>query len=530
MVTDMAMAGMASTARSSNAGLFLLACLVSTATWAGDWKFASGVTFSERYSDNVNLDVAGSEQAEWVTEISPRISVRRDGARIKANLDYSLQGLLYANGVGSNKINHNLNGRASTELVEEWFFLDATARMSQELNSLSGGTNVGGPVGIANTTSVGAYSLSPYLKHRFGSFATVEAKLSRDGVFIGDSTLSDSASTRYTFSAVSGNYFFPLSWGANYSKSDTSNSGATDSGSEQASVNARYSLSRQFGLLANASMEKNDFTGVSAAARDYSSYGLGMFYTPSRRISMDALYNHSDSGNFVSGSVTLNPTLRTTVKASSSKRAFGRSYSLSLAHRTRQSNWNLSYSDDLTTSQQQYLNYSGVIYAYLCPVSHTIEFLPYGVAPSDPGSCIRFNQYGSPSLAQINQTYVSKNLVGVVGYSLRRNTWLLSVFDTRREFQGLTGGSDTTRGLQASWSLKPAAHTTFTLTGGMSHVESIGTPNRQDDLWNIALVATHQFQPKVSGSLEARHQERKSSLAGSDFTENSVAARMNLAF
>jgi uncharacterized protein (PEP-CTERM system associated) len=522
------MAVMASTASSSNAGLFLLACLVSTATWAGDWKFASGVSLSERYSDNVNLDVAGSEQSEWITEISPRISVRRDGARIKANLDYSLQGLLYANGVDSNKINHNLNGRASTELVEEWFFLDATARMSQELNSLSGGANVGGPVGLGNTTSVGAYSLSPYLKHRFGSFATVEAKLSRDGVFIGDSTLSDSASTRYTFSAVSGNYFTPLSWGANYSKSDTNNSVGAGSGSEQASVNARYSLSRQFGLLANANMEKNDFTGVTTGniVRDYSSYGLGMFYTPSRRISMDALYNHSDSGNYVSGSVTLNPTLRTTVKASSSKRAFGRSYSLSLAHRTRQSNWNLSYSDDLTTSQQQYLQFLGGADTYICPAGKVYQ--PVGAPPIAGCTYDGITPFFSQN--QINQTYLAKNLVGSVNYTLRRSTWQLSLFNNQREFQGLAGGSDTTRGLHASWSLKPAAHTTFTLTGGMSHVESIGTPNRQDDLWNVALVATHQFQPKVTGSLEARHQERKSNLVGSDFTENSVAARMNLAF
>jgi uncharacterized protein (PEP-CTERM system associated) len=63
----------------------------------------------------------------------------------------------------------------------------------------------------------------------------------------------------------------------------------------------------------------------------------------------------------------------------------------------------------------------------------------------------------------------------------------------------------------------------------MSQAES-STGNQQDDLWNIALVATHQFQPKVSGSVEVRHQERKSNVVGSDFTENSVAARMNLAF
>lgn len=520
---------MASTA-SNSARYFLLICLVSTAAWSGDWKITSGITLSERYSDNVDLAPSGSEESEWITEITPRIGVRRDGARLKVNADYSLQGLYYANGSENSKLRHNLNGRANAELSEEWFFLDATARISHEPKDFSGGAGLGDSVGISNTTSVGAYTLSPYMKHRFGSTATVEARITRDGVFIGDSTVSDSASTRYLLSAVSGNDFFPLTWSAKYTKSDTNNSGATDSGSESASVNARYRLSRKFGLLAQAGMEKNNFNGINSNSklRDYSYYGFGVFYTPSRRFSMDALYNHSDNGNYVSGSVTFNPTLRTSIQATSSGRAYGRSYGLNLTHRTRKSNWSLRYSDDLTTSQQQFLNYLGDVYVYTCPTGQ--EFLPVGVPPSDPATCTLSNIIRIFDQTQINQTYVSKSLNGTVNYTLRRNTWTLSLYNHRREYQGIGGGDDSTQGLQASWSLKPAAHTTFTLTGGMSKNESSGTTDRQDDLWNIGLVVTRQFQPKVSGSVEVRHQERESNQADGDYSENSVAARLNMSF
>lgn len=529
MGTDMAMAGMASIA-SSSARLFLLTCLASTAAWGGDWKFTPSLTFSERYSDNVDLAASGSEQSDWITEISPRLSVRRAGARLKVDADYSLQGLLYANGSESGKLRHNLNGRANAELVEEWFFLDATARISHEPKDFARGAGLGDSVGIGNTTSVGAYSLSPYIKHRFGSTATLEARITRDGVFIGDSSLSDSASTRYQLSAVSGNDFHPLSWSASYHKSDTNNSGTADSDSETAAISARYRLSRKLGFLAQAGLEKNNFSGINAnpELRDYSYQGLGVFYTPSRHFSMEALYNHSDNGNFMSGSVTFNPTSRTTLNATSSRRAYGRSNGLSLSHRARQSNWSLRYQDDLTTSQQQFINHLGDVFVYLCPT--TLEFLPAGVSPSDPASCtlntiIRFfNQ------TQLNQTYVSKNLNGTVNYTLRRNTWTLSLFENRRDYQGSLGGNDSTQGLQASWSLRPAARTTFTLTGGISRNEASGTPNRQDDLWNLGLVVTRQFQPKVSGSVEVRHQERDSNLAGDDYAENSVAARLNMSF
>lgn len=522
---------MVSTANSNR--LICLLCLLPALAWGGDWKFTRGITLSERYSDNVDLDATGQEQSDWITEITPRLSLRREGARLKANVDYSLQGLVYANDSERSTLNHNLNGRANAELLEEWFYLDASARVAQVLDTLSGGAGQGDGVGIGNTSTVAAYSLSPYLKHRFGSAATVEARLARDEVLVGQSGISDSATTRFKLSAVSGTYFFPLSWSANYTKEDTGNSVGADTGSERANANARYQLSRKFGLLAQASMEKNDFTGASTKVRDYSYYGFGGYYTPSRHLSLDALYNYSDDGNFLSGSVTLNPTLRTTINATTTQRAFGRSYAFSLSHRTRKSNWSLRYQDEYATSQQQFLTHVNHGNRYLCANPERTEAhyedLPLGVLPSDPDNCLLLGVLGHNELNQLNQTYLSKNLIGTVSYSLRRNTWLLSLYDNQREFQGLGGGGDSTRGLRASWSLKPAAHMTYTLTGAMSRVEST-LDGREDDLWSLSLAATRQFQPKVTGSLELRHQTRDSNLANEDYSENSLAARLNMTF
>lgn len=511
------MAAMASTA--SSRPLLWLLCLISTVAWGGDWKLTSGITLSERYSDNVDLATTGLERSDWITEIAPRISARRDGRRLKSNIDYTLRGLVYAEDSDNNKISHNLNARLNAELMEDWFYLDANARISREPKTLTGGIGLGDGVGIGNTTSVGAYSISPYMKRRFGSAATVEARLSRDSVFIGDSAISDSESTRYLLSAVSGSHSLPLSWSGNYTRTDTRNSATTDTGSEHAAINARYQLSKKFGLLANVSHEKNDFTGARASVRDFTSYGLGAFFTPSRKISMDALYNYSDDGNFISGNITVSPTPRTTARVASSKRAFGRSHTLGLTHRTRKSNWSLTYRDELTTSQQQFLNLLGSV--YVCSDGNT--YLPADVPTT--GDCALVPVVGQ---TQVNQTYLAKNLIGNVSYTLRRNTWRFSLFDNQREYQGIAG-SDNTRGMQASWSLRPAVRTTFTLTGGMSRIET-STSAQEDELWNLALVATHQFQSKVSASVEARHQERKSNLPTGDYSENALAARLNMSF
>lgn len=517
---------MVSTANSKR--LLSLLLVLPAVAWAGDWKLTPTVSVGERYTDNVNLSTTGQESADWITEVSPQLSVRREGARLKVNADYSLQGLMYADDSSRSRIRHSLNGRANAELKEDWFYLDASARVSQAPQNLTSATSVGNDgVGVGNTSTVAGYSLSPYMKHRFGSIATVEARVSRDDVFTGQSGVSDSGTTQYLLSATSGNDFYPLSWSANYSNSDTSNDVGADTGSERAAANARYQLSRKFGLLAQASMEKNDFAGASNQVRDYSTYGLGAYYAPSRRISMDVYYNASDNGNFVSGSVNLRPTLRTNIYAASSKRAYGRSYSLNLSHRTRRSNWSLGYLDDLTTSQQQFNKFVGVLDYYVCTDGRE-GYLPHGVVPPDPATCTLSKVIGNNEQTQINETYLAKNLIGTVSYSLRRNTWLLSLYSNQRDFQ-VSGGSDTTRGVQGTWTLQYGPRTTFSLVGGMSQVES-STSALEDDLWNLGLTVSRKFQPKLTGSLEVRHQERDSNQASGDYAENAVAARLNMTF
>lgn len=517
----------------SSRGLACLGCLLlPVMAMAGDWKFSSGLSLSERYSDNIGLRTQGQGRSDWITEVSPRLSVQRDGARLKVNADYNLQGLVYANDTYDDRLRHSLNGQANAELLEEWLFLDATARISHAPTSLGSSAGLGDPVGIENTTSVAAYSLSPYLKHRFGSFATLEARIGRNGVLIGNSAVTDTVSNLYSLNATSGSEFYPLSWGMNYSRTEHENDSAAvaDSSSERASLSGRYQLTRKYGLLAQAGMEKNDFANASTRVRDYSYAGLGLFYTPSRRFSMDVYYNTSDNGNYLSGTVTVKPTLRTTLNASAGKRAYGRSYSLGLEHKARHSNWSLRYQDDLTTYQQQFLNYLGSVFYYACPTGAE-PYVP-GVPPSDPAACV-LQQINYFNPTQINQTYLSRHLVGTVNYNLRRNTWTLSLFSNERELQGIGGGGgDNIYGFQASWAYRPASRTTYTLTAGMSQVDSSGITlgSRQDDLRNIGLTATHQFKPKLTGSVEVRRQERESNQTNGDYTENSVAARLNMTF
>lgn len=544
----MGMVVMASTASSKSSRCFLaLALLVPALTWASDWRITPRITLSEVYSDNPDLVSSSQAKSDWITEITPGISVQRDGGRVKVHADYRMTGLIYASDSSRNDIYHGLDGKAFAELVQDWFYVDATARISQQLREgastgdtgvvgvggvggVGGGVGGGGQVGISginNTSQVGAYSISPYLKRRLGSFATMEARVTYEDVIASDSQTSDGQTTRYRLSAVSGNLYYPLTWSASYDRSDTNNSDSDDSSDDRAAINARYVLSKDFSLLAQASLEKNDYSGVGEDEEDYKSYGVGVSYTPSRRFSADVYYNDSnadDDDKYISGSVTLNPTLRTSIKASSTQRSYGESYGLNLSHRTRQSTWSLNYQDDLTNSQEQFLNYAGTQYAHNCGGQ-----IIFSNSPVPPAGCFAvpgLNQNINQS--QSDETYTSKILSGAVTYTRRRSTFMLSTYLNKRQFQS-SGDDEKTYGLQGSWDLKTSPSTTFTLAGGVSK-EEYSNGGDGDDLWNLGLVVTHNFDSKVSGNVAFRRQQRSSDQPGESYKENAVAARLNMSF
>ncbi|MGQ9685538.1 MAG: TIGR03016 family PEP-CTERM system-associated outer membrane protein [Thiobacillaceae bacterium] len=536
---------MASTAGSGSLRATLLVVAIPLLTCSGaavasDWKLSPRLSLGERYSDNAYLRPKGLEKSDWITEVSPGISVQREGRRLKVDVDYSLLGYIYANDSDRSLARSNLVGQAKAELLQDWFYLDATARASQQLKDYVSGFGLGDGVGIQNTRQTYGYSLSPYLKHRFGSDATVELRVGRDEYrSTGGGGLSDSSTNRYRFSAVSGNNFFPLSWNLSIDRRETDYDSRIDTDSEQASAYARLQIRREFGLVGQAGLQKGNFPGATNRIRDFSYYGLGVYYTPGRRFFGELAYNYSDQGNFLSGSLTLQPTLRTTLNVSSTQRNFGRSYSLSANHRTRKASFGLVYQETLSSYDQ--LDVENLFDAWLCGTIYVFPVTPGSPVPS---GCTKLSDTALAALfgpaafktVILDQTYLSKGLTGQFSYQLKRANVRFSLFDTRREYQetGAAGREDRTIGMQAAVSVRPGERTTLTLSSGISRlkVDDPATPanDREDDFWNIGFNLTRQFQPDVSGSLELRHQQRDSSLSNQDYTENAVAARLNMRF
>lgn len=492
-----------------------------------DWRFAPSVGVSATYSDNANQSSSNPEDELSLTA-TPAFTLTSSGSRrVQASMTYGLSAVTRFGEDNSNDIYHRLGAIGKAELVEDLLFIDGSANVSQNLVSLFG-SPADASVNDSNRATTSVYTLSPHLVKRFGSFATARARYTTGGAIFGDdaaNSISNSVTNSLTAGLTSGSRFNDLNWGLNYSIREANNRGATrDSTFERATLSLGYALSRKFRVFATYGEDKNDY--LSATDVEGSSYSAGFGWAPNQR---------------------------TSVEASAGERYFGRTFSLSGAYRTRASNWNIRYYEDVSDISQQLQDQSGRFF-WVCggQLFETSDFTPppgqvncvgalagsivsqfytqLGLTPAD------LTPFGLGDASLNNGVYIIKSLNA--GWSWRlgpRTSVGISVFDTRRLYQAVNDAEDMTQGISGTVSYRLTPRTTANANLGYTRNSAtsvqLGTPtNRDDDTASLNLGMFHQFGKDLSGALNYRHQQRDSNIANADFTENSLSASMNMRF
>lgn len=496
----------------------VVALLATSTADAAEWRFSPYVGGSATYSDNANQSENNPEDA-LILSVTPGFSLNSVGSRrIQASMNYSLSGVSRFGESTTTDVYHNLGAVGKAELIEDFFFIDGTASISQGLISLFG-SQADATTNDANRTAVGVYSLSPYIQKRFGTFATGQARYTTGGAIFSKDAASDSVTNAFTASLNSGSRFNDLSWGMDYSIYYADNSGATaNSTFERASVRLGYALTRKFRVFGTYGEEWNEY--ISANNVSGSSYSVGFGWSPSRR---------------------------TTIEASVGERYFGRTYSFSGSHQARASNWYVRYSEDVSDITQQSLRDSGRIF-WVCSnrLFETLDFTPPSSACTGPFTSAQLTQaysslgvplsdliaVGLVDVAVANGVFVIKNFTAGVSWSKSRLGWGLSIFDTKRIFQALTGAEDHSQGVNTTVSYRVAPRTSA--NGTVSLIRNTnsapGVAAREDNTLSLSLGLNHEFGRDLSGALSFRHQQRDSNTGNSDYTENSLTASANLRF
>src|SRR5689334_1426563 len=159
---------------------------------AGDWTILPRIAGQETFTDNLFFTPT-NRRADFITSISPGISISGESTRLRATVDYSPTLALFALTPNENFLGHNLYANATATIVPDLFFLDGRGYMSMQPNSPAltlglGAAPAPAPGAVVSPTSltpgvpnsllsqVSSFSASPYLAHRFGGFGSAELR------------------------------------------------------------------------------------------------------------------------------------------------------------------------------------------------------------------------------------------------------------------------------------------------------------------------------------------------------------------
>lgn len=466
---------------------------------AVEWRFSPEVSSAVTYTDNIYQTEKG--QDALILSVTPGFRLVSKGSRrIQATVNYGLTGVTRIARGTTHDIYHNLGAIGKAELVEDFLFIDGTATISQELISLFG-SNTDARTNDSNRATVGAYSLSPYIKKRLGTFANAEARFTTSGAIFGSNSASNLNSNALVASLYSGTRFNDWNWGIEYSNRQLSIKNGTDASFESLTGTLGFMVMSKLRLLGIYGVENNDYIG--AANTSGPRYGVGLTWIPSRRTSLSATIG---------------------------ERYFGRTYGFSASHKTRTSSWGLSYSEDFSDISQLAINLTDLKTVNVTCTNAQPPNTTLAEVLATPGCQVSSLLYGSSIQ---NGVFLAKLLTANASWSLRRMNLGVSLSDLRRVYQNLLRAEDRTQIITTTlnYRLSPTTSVGAGLSlGRLSTNALLGSPDRQDTIYGLDLGIRHQFGKDLTGALTFGHQERSSSAANSNYGENRLTASATLRF
>jgi hypothetical protein len=298
--------------------VFLLAAPAARA----DIKVQPSISARETYTDNASLIANNNSNGQFVSEVSPALAIFENGPRLK--LQFQALGHLYAYSgdrpTGTSSSTLDLRGNGQATVIKDLFYVDGSVNRARQAISLLGQQNQtlfsnGNGYANANTDTVITYSISPYLVHRFGTFAEARVRYTHDGVDAQNLSQYKSTSDSLALNLSSGPKFTRFGWQLSGYRQQLKDYTIGNSQVENISGTLRYFARDSFSLYTNAGYDKYTYQGLGGTTEG-KNYALGFTWKPS---------------------------LRTSIDASAGRRFFGKTYSLAASHRSRNTVFTTSY-------------------------------------------------------------------------------------------------------------------------------------------------------------------------------------------
>jgi uncharacterized protein (PEP-CTERM system associated) len=501
--------------------LALAAMLLSNDCLA-DWRVAPSVQLSESYSDNVSNQADDQAHGSFVSELAPGVSITGNGSRLKFNANAEWRKFVYSNNDVSNVRNSERRYQAAAQAIaiRDLLFVDATATGSRRAVSAFGPVPANSYT-ANNGTDIRTWSISPYLRHRFGTTATLTARYSRDSVEGGTgSGFGNSLASTRAADLVSGTSFTDLGWNVHYSHQDMSAQRTGDTTTDNSLAGLQYRLTSHLRLTSSVGYDKYEYQALSERTR-----------------------GRSWSGGFI-----WQPSSRTNVQATYGRRYYGKTGSLDASYRTQHTILALTYADIVTTTRTQFLLPAAIdtaamldrlfAGAYPDPVQRQQLVQAYMAQTGLPPTLV-------DSINFLSNRYMrNKRLQGALTFKGARSDLVFTAFKERTAALSLQQEDSTLlpsqlsalnedtdqRGASANFDYRLSTRTTAHASLYGVNVQSLRT-GQTNDLRQLSVGMTSRFDTKTTGSLDLRHSKGRAGVFDNrDYHENAIVATLSVKY
>ncbi len=295
-------------------GVLPLACamLPGVVSHAGKLDLTPTFAISEEYSTNVDLDPDGEEQSAWITSLTPGGRLRADGRRGTLALDGGPTFRYQTDGDDEGwNVDVGLTGLLDAELVENLFFLEAGASVSQQT------LNTEQSSAASDQETVQVYRISPILRSRLGSETTGELRYIFSEVMTSGSDVSNETGHIGALTVSGVEDPLRLRWTANGRTGLQLRSDDGDIMRNDAKIGAEYALTHSVHPIAAVGYQT--FNEEGGLDFESPTWLAGLRFVPNRRLDFGADYGLRDDRYSPALHLRYEPGPRTNVFASYSE-------------------------------------------------------------------------------------------------------------------------------------------------------------------------------------------------------------------
>lgn len=453
-----------------------MAAALPVAAHAGDLQITPRITVGEIYTDNLFLSPPGSSDKadDFITEIEPGFNLKYQAPQLIGNIDYQLQGLLYANHGGQNDVYNELNANATLAVVPDLFYVDGMTMYDQQVINPERPAGRSNLFGGMNRTNVSSSTISPYFKHDFGSIGIATLRYAYGRAIYTESNIPNASSNTLSFLLARQPQYGDLTYDLSYSHQRIDRDFGRDFSFEQARLGLQYQVSGFTQLLVNVGKE-NDYHPDGSFDRLGATFWSAGFRVKSQINEFKALVGH---------------------------RFFGRSWELEWQHNGADFHTDLSYEEQPTDFNRLLL-------------SRGSQALINSPLP----------EVQLPSLRE-QRIFVLKRAAASVRYDMARSQIQLRLYDERRDFINLAN-NERVQGGGIDWNFQLGLRDSFIPTFDYERYEF--TDGRINHTTRSQVDWRHRLSQSMTLDLALRHERRDSNGAG-DYRVNTILAELTKLF